>query len=105
MAPEVYPSHQLRTFDGKKLDLWGVGVILFIVVSGRRPWEIPFAFDQEFQDLSGNQCIDALRSRNLGLSEEIMTLFQGMFRVTPERRLDLEQILNQPWLNRPEVGD
>ena len=34
-----------------------------------------------------------------------MALFQGMFRIVPENRLDAEQILyHRPWLNRPEVG-
>ena len=106
MAPEVVPSFQMRAFDGKKLDLWGVGVIIFMVVTGERPWLRPWVLDEKFHALSGPECMCALRSLNLGLSEEIMALFQGMFRIVPENRLDAEQILyHHPWLNRPEVGN
>lgn len=46
MAPEVFAFH---SYDPRKIDLWSCGVILFVMLLGAFPFELPVEADERFR--------------------------------------------------------
>ena len=87
MAPEVIKQ---SAYDAKA-DIWSLGVVLYVLVSGSLPFD--------------GATLQDLRSRVVGcqyrvpffLSSECEQLLKGLLVIDPERRLSLEQIARHPW--------
>ena len=97
MSPEVC-KNQLP-FDGPAVDLWAVGVILFLMLTGFPPWERPTLTDERFRYMSNGYLVQMLTEWQLGLSADAMDLLQRMFWLDPTDRLSLEQVCAHPWMN------
>ena len=103
IAPEIRAKEE--SFDGHAVDIWGAGVILYIMVVGQQPWEIaePVA-DFQFRMISTGHLVDYLvhlGNVNSRLSPDLVDLLQRMFFRDPRDRLGLEQIRAHPWMNPP----
>ena len=87
-APELFEGKQ---YVGPKADIWSLGVVLYVLVSGSLPFD--------------GATLQELRSRVVGcqyrvpffLSEQCEQLLKGLLVIDPERRLSLEQIASHPW--------
>ena len=101
MSPEIYKNQQ--PFDGHAVDMWAVGVILFLMLTGFPPWERACATDERFYYMTQGYLVQMLTEWNLGLSSDAMDLLQRMFWVDPQDRLSLEQVNAHPWMLKPEV--
>ena len=81
----------LKEYDGKKSDIWSLGVILYTMVTGNHPWNCT------------NQRVmfDQIKNANYPmpdfLSPECKDMISSMIRVNPDERATIEQILQKPW--------
>lgn len=100
MSPEIY---QIEPFDGHAVDLWAVGVILFILLSGgRHPWnkESPNICNKYYKMISRGLLVKMCRNNpNLNISMYSASLLDKMLRDNPRDRLSLGQILDHRWIN------
>jgi serine/threonine protein kinase len=96
MAPEVYANQD--AFDGYAIDLWAVGVILYIMVVGEFPWAIPHPSDEKFRYITDGYLEDYLKRRGFPLSADILCLLQRMLWLNPRHRLCLQQVRAHPWM-------
>ena len=106
ISPEVLQSRE--PFDGMAIDLWAVGVILHIMLTGRPPWEIARDEDPRFRQISRRGGLEAM-IRNMGgepLSFAAVDLMQRMLFADPRQRLSLSEIKDHPWYldEVPDVG-
>lgn len=92
-APEVICKEQL----GPAIDMWAVGVVLYILLSGRMPFR-------------GRTDVDTLRFAAKGtysfperewanISEDAKSLVNGLLEVEPEKRLTAEAALHHRWID------
>lgn len=98
MAPEIEQNTQ--PFDGYAVDMWAVGVILFLMVTGFNPWERPSLSDEKFLFMTNGYLVQMLTEWNLELSADVMDLLQRMLWVDPKDRLSLEQVRAHPWMKK-----
>ena len=101
IAPEVIKGSSV--FGGPKpyslkVDCWGLGVILYILLSGTPPFSEDRRIKQELKDqiLTANytfypQLFDSI-------SVEAKDLIQKCLKVEPSERISAEEIMNHPWL-------
>lgn len=81
--------------DGQASDVWAVGVILFILVTGKLP------FTAEFEaDLTRRICSAKYQYPDEGkfLSNGCKHLIKRIFEPNAEKRITAAQILQDPWL-------
>ncbi|KAG2488294.1 hypothetical protein HYH03_013144 [Edaphochlamys debaryana] len=108
MGPELISS---RTgYDGKKVDVWAAGVLLYVMLVGMFPFETQ---DDNFNNTAGlydiwlQQIKTSWRdvpnntSAASRLTPELKELLDKMFDVKQESRASIDTIKQHPWFNRP----
>lgn len=96
VAPEVLETKGLGSYT-KKVDIWSLGVILFVCLSGYYP------FSAEYQPLTLNEQIMrgaySFPARYWhGVSPDAIDLIRKMLTVDPEKRITADNILCHRWL-------
>jgi len=94
-APEVLRVQRGGGSYGQEADLWGLGAVLFVMLSGRYPFDgrkVPL--EQQIQQANFN----VKTPRWKGVSEEAKDLIRHLLRVNPTDRLCLDGCLRHPWV-------
>jgi serine/threonine protein kinase len=99
MSPEVY-NNQID-FDGFAVDMWAVGVILFLMLTGFPPWERACVTDDRFKFMTAGYLVQMLTEWKIGISADGMDLLQRMLFLDPSDRLCLDQVRAHPWMQGP----
>lgn len=79
-------------YDGKLADIWSLGVLLFVLVSGETPW------NQRNQVVMTNQIMRASYTIPKKVSPECQSLINSMLSIKATSRPSLQEILDHPWL-------
>ena len=87
-APELLLQ---REYDGKKADVWSLGVILFGMVTGEHPWRT------ENTSAMLSQIVHANYTFPDYLSSNVKELISMMMTLNPEERPTLAEVLKHPW--------
>mmetsp|Transcript_23714 Transcript_23714/g.66745 ORF Transcript_23714/g.66745 Transcript_23714/m.66745 type:complete len:333 (-) Transcript_23714:741-1739(-) len=99
VAPEVltwYEDDEQGTPYGKGSDLWSMGVLLYVILSGCSP----FSADEEEQLLAqvAEAKYEFYENEWAGISEEAKDLVKKLLVVDPTVRLTMDAVLEHPWL-------
>ncbi|WOK99363.1 calcium-dependent protein kinase 1-like [Canna indica] len=98
IAPEV-----LRNHYGAEADIWSIGVILYILLSGVPPFWAENEEDIFDAVLQGHS--DFLSDPWPSISTSAKELVQMMLRTDPKERLTAAEILNHPWMTKDGAPD
>jgi serine/threonine protein kinase len=79
-------------YDGRKSDIWSLGVILFAMVSGEHPWNVSNT------SIMLRQILKAAFTVPPFVSAGCKQLIQSMMKVNPADRITIESIIDHPWL-------
>lgn len=98
MAPEIKEG---KTYDGKQIDMFSVGVILFIIVQGIFPFK-EAKKDEYFYNLILNGKLDQYWQKTGGqnLSPEFKDLILKMFSYDGSKRPTVEELKAHPWMQQ-----
>merc|ERR1712080_622098 len=96
MAPEVLST---KPYKGATADVWSMGVVLFIMLTGFPPFQIAQTGDWWFDRISKYQYKHFWRAhlRNANISEIARDLMNKIFVADPSKRATLAQIAEHPW--------
>ena len=101
MSPEVA---QKKDHLGGPADIWALGVVLFILLTGKMPFHGAFEEDL-FRKIS--QCkykwpdfLQDEKGKETEISSSAKNLVRKIFTVDPNRRPTADQILQNEWLNK-----
>ncbi|XP_036171013.1 serine/threonine-protein kinase MARK1-like [Myotis myotis] len=92
-APEILQRH---TYDGRKTDVWSLGVVLYRMLTGVAPFEGDNFVNVKRQIVSGHFYVPHFMSR------EVQKLLRKLLTVNPSQRPTLEDVMKDPWLNKGE---
>lgn len=105
MAPQVY--NNTTPYEGEMADIWSLGVMLFVMLFGKIPWDRP---DEESCEEYACFCRDGIpylqvcNGRSLyQIDEQVFDLLGGMLRIDENSRLSLQQIKQHSWYNRNNI--
>ncbi|KAL3944218.1 MAG: hypothetical protein SGBAC_001715 [Bacillariaceae sp.] len=88
--------------DAFALDMWASGVVLFIMLVGRAPFEWAHPTDQRYEKMSSGDLKNLLKLLEIRMSPEASDLLQGFFHRDPRKRLTLAEAMNHPWVQGKE---
>jgi len=97
-APEVSdPALAARGYD-QQVDLWSLGIVLYVMLMGRYPFDgLGCSIEEQIQASLSNFGTNAL---GLEVSEPAQDLVGALVKVDPASRLALERCLCHPWVSR-----
>eukprot|EP00879_Flechtneria_rotunda_P008273 GHRR01008666.1.p1 GENE.GHRR01008666.1~~GHRR01008666.1.p1 ORF type:complete len:401 (+),score=132.14 GHRR01008666.1:1544-2746(+) len=108
MGPELISGRS--GYDGKKVDVWASGVLLFVMLLGMFPFEME---DESYVNTAGLYSIWIQQIRTSWqehphnnnsvqrLSPECRDLLDKMFDVNQDSRITVDQIIAHPWFKKP----
>lgn len=107
MAPETV--QQLR-YDGKKADIWSVGIILFYMLNGKLPWKSARLSDQRYVaycSTTGTKESSLLGFATIShlLPKRSHTLVRNILEANPQKRSSIETIFGDSWFEELAVCD
>lgn len=97
MAPEV---HNMENYD-EKVDMWSIGVMLFLLLSGSLPFLPPRLVEK-----AERQDYDFSGKLWSGVSDAAKDLVVRLLVADPKKRYGVEQTLSHPWItgeNREDI--
>ncbi|KAL7460751.1 hypothetical protein ACHAXS_001194 [Conticribra weissflogii] len=103
MAPEIYNRED--HFDGLSSDIWSLGINLFVLLTGRQPYEKPDKSDPGFYDLINPKFywdtvnVNPCFSWGFEISDAAVELLRKMLSVDLSERASLSWVLNHKWVN------
>eukprot|EP01050_Picozoa_sp_SAG11_P004572 SAG11_NODE_295_length_11115_cov_14.005264_6_plen_345_part_00 len=120
VAPEVLKAGEEDMYDGRKADVWALGVVLFAMVCAHYPYEVGGALggvggpgakaDTHSRAIRcellheievGGAVQDLVARTKPTASTQLRSLLARMLEVEPSRRATMEQVLRDEWLRLP----
>jgi len=103
MAPEVFNR---KTYDPRAADIWSIGVMLFMMLIGAPPYQVPKRSNPAFNFIVKGRLGDVLKHwKRLGcVTEDALDLLNRIFKYEPER-IKMEQILAHPFLKEQAASE
>ncbi|XP_057614311.1 putative sperm motility kinase W [Chionomys nivalis] len=83
-------------YDGKKADVWSVGVLLYFMTTGHHPFKGSTLEETEKKITIGMYDIPA------HICGQLENLIHQILTVAPERRPSIEDLQHHPWVKNPE---
>ncbi|OQR97542.1 hypothetical protein ACHHYP_10748 [Achlya hypogyna] len=89
MAPEIIAQDD---YEGKPVDAWSLGILLYLMVTGTIPFDAPTSAQLYPKICCGNFNVPTF------LSSALVDLLRGVLTVDANQRLCVDQIRHHPWL-------
>lgn len=101
IAPEIWKvwRREAQSYSGEKIDLWSLGVILYVFVfntlpfKGEQPLQLPFLYEQTKYDIP--------LSKTNSITVEFIDLVNGLLRAEPQQRYAWDVVRNHPFIRKP----
>ncbi|KAL9227784.1 hypothetical protein vseg_003435 [Gypsophila vaccaria] len=91
VAPEVLAK---KGYFGEKIDIWSCGIILYVLTTGKLPFNDPNLMRLYRQIYRGQ-----FRCPNT-MSNELKQLLRRLLDVNPDTRITIEEMINDPWFRK-----
>jgi len=98
-APEVLLN---LPFSSQKSDVYSLGVVMFILLTGLFPFELKKRC--RLLQQGGKPKVDWTKDYYPALSPSVKDLIDKMLEADPDKRTSLEGVLNHPWMKFGDFG-
>merc|ERR1712154_510329 len=92
VAPEVLSENEYNY----KCDIWSLGVIMFVMVTGYQPFDAHLLSNVFMNIKRGKYNVDTKEWR--ALSKDAKDLIGCLLEIDPEKRLEIKDIKAHPWI-------
>ncbi|WPT10576.1 Calcium-dependent protein kinase 1 [Picochlorum sp. SENEW3] len=94
VAPEIIDGG----YHTPSMDVFGMGVLLFVMLVGRKPWDLDQCEKLKYHTIPLKEAPGLRDPRWLDLSPDAKHLLIGMLQYDPEKRLTAKEVLRHEWI-------
>ncbi|OQR93555.1 kinase [Thraustotheca clavata] len=100
IAPEVFDN--LTPYDPAKADIWSLGVVLFLLLTGVPLFNVPSKLDESYAYLKrhGLRRLISVWDLDDFVPEEARDLLEKMLSINPRKRYTLQDVLQHPYVQK-----
>ncbi|KAI9095107.1 kinase-like domain-containing protein [Phlyctochytrium arcticum] len=98
--PYVAPEIHLMSYHGDAVDIWALGIILYVLLTGNTPWAEPTKHDEEFVYYQSHYAKGLPYAPWCEFSADVLSLIRGLLQENAEMRYSLDAIRDNPWVNQ-----
>ena len=91
MAPELVIK---KDYCGMPADIWALGVILYIILTGKAPFNGSFEDDLYRRIQKGKYKF----SEDIQLTKQCKNIISKMLCVNPNKRISASELISEPWI-------
>lgn len=96
MAPEIKEG---KEYDGRQVDVFALGVVLFVIVQGTFPFQEAISTDYYYDLLMRGKLEKYIQSTHIeNLSDDFKELMTRIFSHDPSKRPTVKEIIDHPWM-------
>lgn len=100
IAPEVI--RKTTPINPLLADNWGLGVELFIMLTGVPPFDAAIDMDARFKMIVQGRLAELLQQWQIPVDSRAIDLLNHLFKLNPWERPSFEEIMAHPWMNLPD---
>ena len=97
MAPEVFSNE--GPFDPFLCDVWALGIILFILLTGVPLLESPSPLDLRYIEVVNGRLGILVSKWGMHIPPDALDLIQSILKANPIERPSIQQIIQHKWIN------
>jgi serine/threonine protein kinase len=101
IAPEIVANSE--PFDPLKVDIWALGILLFILITGVPPFEAAVPQNLAFRMICRGEFVELLSEWKLRVSASAVDLLSKVLRLDPAERITVKDMLHHPWLAQAQA--
>jgi len=94
----IYETQERFYIDLFQCDVWALGVMLFMLVTGMPPFSVADVTDPRFKVIAKGRLGELLRHWNIPLDADVEDLLLKLLVVDPSKRITLEEVAQHPFL-------
>jgi len=94
-APEILLR---RPYYGKSGDIFSLGIVLFILVTGKLPFKMALPNDNLYKYIARGDYIEFWKRKNVNISPSFMELFDNMIAFDYTQRPSISEIRQSNWI-------
>ena len=98
IAPEVMKNTE--DFNPQLSDIWSLGVMLFIMLTGVPPVAVAYDLDDRYRVICEGGLEAILIQWDFHLSSDAVNLLNNLLRPHPQERLTVKEIIDHPWTRK-----
>ena len=110
LAPEMLDDTKEKKYDGKKVDIYALGILLSGLVCGTYIFESAKITDKNYSLIYNKNYNDFISKfekifKDIKFSKDFIDLFINMVKKDPNERFNYNQIKNHPWMKNIEIDN